>query len=116
MSIGSANNLSTLPRLTSFQLLPSLDRAGLNTNHILISLRRRKVRYALRIDPWIPYHNLIQIIPHNSEFLLSSFRNDNWGVCAAGRSIDTIGFASDGKWAGRGSGGADWVGDFVSVR
>lgn len=115
LSIGSRNHLSAFPGLPSFQLLPSLDRTSLHTDHVLVSVERGEIADVLRVHPWIPNNNFIQIISDDAEPLLSSFVDNDWGIWSAGRSVHSVccaGYGNGRRWRGS---GADWDGYFVHV-
>lgn len=114
-SIGSRNDLCTLPCLTSLQLLPSFDCTSLDTDHILVSVEWGKIADILRIDPRIPDNNFIQIISDDAELLLSSFIDNDWCIRTASRGVYSVCCAGDRngcRWRGC---GADWDAYFVDV-
>lgn len=67
---------TTLPNLTLVQLLPSVNRANLYTDHGLVAIIRREVAHRLGLlDPRVPSNSVLNIVADDVEARLTVLQN-----------------------------------------
>ena len=85
------NNLTSLPGLASLNLNPRSYGAGLNANHVLVSVIGLEIRNGFGLlSPWIPDNRVLKILTHNIEPRLTPFKNRS--SVLRDFVVDSIGF------------------------
>ena len=108
-------SLATGPRITRLKVLPSAYASGFDTNHFLPASLGLKVAHAgTIIRPWVPDHNILDIIARHDKQWLAIFQDGNRVGWRCVRRVHAVGFA--GKRNGvRGLSLGRWAVDLVRV-
>ena len=107
--------LATLPGIACLQGLPSRNRSGFNTNHVLVRIIRSKVGHTLGLlDPRVPDYNIGQRLPCDREQSLIIGGGNLDRLLRVKILINAINLFCDGQGI-RGLGVSGCVADFVHI-
>lgn len=106
--------LRSLERIASLQLLPALDTAGLNANHVLPAILGGEILGGGRlVDPGVPYDDLVEVVADDAEDRLAGAGDDDGVLGALGRGVNAVGLAGESN--GTRLRHDSLVGEFVNV-
>lgn len=95
------DGLRRLKSVALLQLLPALDGAGLNAQHVLPAILGRKVLDAGGlVNPGVPDHNLIEVVADDTVARAAGLGDDDGVLGTVGGRVNGIGLAREGDGAG----------------
>lgn len=111
------NSLGSLKRVALLQLLPSLDAAGLDANHLLPPILGLKVRHARGlVCPGVPHNHVVEVVSHEAEARAATLGHDDGGCRPLRGGVDAVRLACKGNVSGLRLDATAAAADFVIVR